>query len=621
MKTNLLLSRDRPSCDGARGNATCLRERARCRLSTVSAMVVLAASLAGSAGRVQAADAEPAGAALLPDQPAKPKGPVGGGVGLSPNTPQLGGGTNLTEKEAESLTPTVSAGSADEWKFSFHGYLRGPMRVSFGPPTTSSEILGQAPTPVTSGTQLHSVPRVPGSSYIDWQYTNTIPGPWSQLNFSYGNSRAMMTVIVDGYSQTSGGYRDLQAQQGIDQAFITLNFPEALGRFGGLVWNVGTFQNRYGTAGKYDGGMYETYVFGRTHVSGITGTANIDTGSEWGLSTEAGVGSKIEIIPFTNNQLYQLAKSAPLAMPGMPWADPVSRTNRELEYLPTSGPTPQGSTFLAHGHVGLASKMWSFGAHLLYTWTPDDNWDMQNSNIKNVTDKTPRAMGPTTGSLLIAGGEVRLNGGYWGDGYVGFSHMDAKNINALADSVEVLNSNSGWSMKQSYFGRNYNFHTGEYLGPQNESGKIDTVSAQYTFSFGGWARRPAAFWGDGPDLAVTLFGMFTMVNSPPLNSHTMTTKKLKFGADLIYTPLDWFGIGGRFDVVEPDLDAVEFGSQANFKIFSPRLVFKTAFVTHEAITVMYQHYFLGSEAYPVFPYEWVAKADPDVLAISGTMWW
>lgn len=618
MKTNLLPSRDRSSRDGVRGSAAWHRGSARCRLSTVSAMVLLAGATAGVSGRVQAADAEPAGSALSSDQSAKPKGPVGGGIGLSPNTPQLGGGTNLTEKEAESLTPTVSAGTADEWKFSFHGYLRGPMRVSFGPPTPSTLIMQQTPSPVTSGTQLHSTPRVPGSSYIDWQYTNTIPGPWSQLNFSYGNSRAMMTVIVDGYSQTSGGYRDLQAQQGIDQAFITLNFPEALGRFGGLVWNVGTFQNRYGTAGKYDGGMYETYVFGRTHVSGITGTANIDTGSEWGLSTEAGIGSKIEIIPFSNNQLYQLAKSAPTAGG---WIDPVSRTDRELEYLPTSGPTPQGSTFLAHGHVGLASKMWSFGAHVLYTWTPDDNWDPRNSNIRNVTDKTPRAMGPTQGSLLIAGGEVRLNGGYWGDGYLGVSHMDAKNINALSDSVEVLNSNSGWSMKQSYFGRNYNFHTGEYLGPQNESGKIDTVSAQYTFSFGGWARRPAAFWGDGPDLAVTLFGMFTKVDSPPLNSHTMSTKKLKFGADLIYTPLDWFGVGGRFDVVEPDLDAVEFGSQANFKIFSPRLVFKTAFVTHEAITVMYQHYFLGSAAYPVFPYEWVAKADPDLLAISGTMWW
>ncbi len=103
------------------------------------------------------------------------------------------------------------------------------MRVSFGPPTPSTLITMQAPSPVTSGTQLHSTPRVRGASAIDWQYTNTITGPWSQLNFSYGNSRAMMAVVVDGYSQTSGGYRNLQAQQGIDQAFITLNFPEAPG--------------------------------------------------------------------------------------------------------------------------------------------------------------------------------------------------------------------------------------------------------------------------------------------------------------------------------------------------------------------------------------------------------
>jgi len=241
-------------------------------------------------------------AETMPSDAAKDKTPVGAGLGLSPNTPQLGGGSNISAKEAEELVPTVTPGEADEWKFSFHGYLRGPMRVSLGPPTTTMLIPSQGMSPTTTGRQLHGVPRVPGSSYIDWQYTNTIPGPWSQLNFSYGTSRVMMTVIVDGYSQTSGGYRDLQAQQGIDQAFITLNFPEALGRFGGLVWNVGTFQNRYGTAGKYDGGMYETYLFGRTHVSGITGTANIETGSQWRLSTEAGVGSNIEVIPFTNNR-------------------------------------------------------------------------------------------------------------------------------------------------------------------------------------------------------------------------------------------------------------------------------------------------------------------------------
>ena len=45
MKTNLLPSRDRPSSDGARGSAARHRESPRCRLSTVSAMVLLAAAV------------------------------------------------------------------------------------------------------------------------------------------------------------------------------------------------------------------------------------------------------------------------------------------------------------------------------------------------------------------------------------------------------------------------------------------------------------------------------------------------------------------------------------------------------------------------------------------------
>jgi len=73
----------------------------------------------------------------------------------------------------------------------------------------------------------------------------------------------------------------------------------------------------------------------------------------------------------------------------------------------------------------------------------------------------------------------------------------------------------------------------------------------------------------------------------------------------MYTPYNWFGIGGRADVVEPDIDATfpDGGSKLSFKILSPRLVFKTAFVTHEAITVMYQHYLLGASVSPVYPYE------------------
>ena len=30
--------------------------------------------------------------------------------------------------------------------------------------------------------------------------------------------------------------------------------------------------------------------------------------------------------------------------------------------------------------------------------------------------------------------------------------------------------------------------------------------------------------------------------------------KLKFGAEMTYLPLDWFGVGFRFDAVQPNLD-------------------------------------------------------------------
>ena len=228
---------------------------------------------------------------------------------------------------------------------------------------------------------------------------------------------------------------------------------------------------------------------------------------------------------------------------------------------------PQGSTYLHHAHIyAKYKKTWNFGLHYLFTWTPDDNWDPRNSRLPSSGDAVPRSQGPIQGSVAILGGEVRFNGGEYGDGYASYTHVDGRNVNALADSIEFLHTKSGTSMKQTYFGNTYNAHTGIYTGPQNETGTIDNVSFQYAFSFGAYARAPEDWWGDGPDLVVTAFGMFTIVDSkaPPialgLNPSTarttwdMSTKKLKFGADALYTPLSWLGGGVRFDTVMPDMD-------------------------------------------------------------------
>lgn len=628
------------------------------RSTRLASMLILTGATVASSGLAFAQDPVPAEAPAVAPSPALaplPSAPppaaddkqrrVGAGLGVAPGMPQINAGAMVNAKAVEALTPTTTAGSADEWKFQFHGYMRGPMRFSWGPPTPTrpnpNTGPGFMPSDAPSGLQLHGKPRVPGASYIGWEYTNTVPDPWAQLNFSYGNSRAMMTIIVSSYGQTSGGYRNLQSQQGIDQAFVTLNWPEAFGDRGGVVLNVGSFQNRYGTAGKYDGGMYETYLFGRTHVGGATLTENIDTGTDWGLTLEQGFGTKLEVIPFTNTQLFQIFKgnaggNAPTTNQGYGYARNLS--DREAEYLPYSGPVPQGSTFLAHGHVGLAyKKLLTFGAHMLYSWSPDDNWDgtdtslgvgMGNSQTVNTSDKVPRYNRPTKASMMVTGGEVRFNGGPFGDGYLGVSHINAKNINALADAIEVLHSFGGWQFKNNYFGTTFNPHTGAFAGPQNESGKVTTVSFQYSLSLGALMRAPAAFWGDGPDWTWTLFSMLTMVDSKApaeagglASQWDMSTKKLKWGVDTMYTPLNWFGIGGRFDHVQPDLDAKTGGDTLNFAVLSPRMVFRTAFVTHEAITVMYQRYFLGEAAYAVYPYQWVPKADANVFSIAGTMWW
>ena len=63
------------------------------------------------------------------------------------------------------------------------------------------------------------------------------------------------------------------------------------------------------------------------------------------------------------------------------------------------------------------------------------------------------------------------------------------------------------------------------------------------------------------------------------------------------------------------------GSDLSFSQLTGRVVFKTEFLTHETITLLYAHYFLGRAAYPAFPYEWVAKADADAVSLAATLWW
>jgi hypothetical protein len=115
------------------------------------------------------------------------------------------------------------------------------------------------------------------------------------------------------------------------------------------------------------------------------------------------------------------------------------------------------------------------------------------------------------------------------------------------------------------------------------------------------------------------------------------TQKLKYGADLVANLLPWLGIGVRGDYVQPDSHDVH----ESFGVLSPKLIFRTKFITHEEITAQYSHYWNGSD---VYPQQWLAVVgvkniasanapmymnfagtpypnDRDVFGIKATMWW
>jgi hypothetical protein len=445
------------------------------------------------------------------------------------------------------------------------------MRIGIGPRND------QAP-----GVELHSPMRTPDLSYTDWRYTSLAPGPWTQLVFSYGNGMATATVKVSAANQADASYRNVVEQYGVSEAFLTLDFPGAMGPDVDLVWTVGSFDNRYGTAGVSNAGKYDTYLFGRTRVAGEALAGTIHVNDSASVVLEHGIGAKLEV---------------------QPWL----LTAVKADFLPNQGPVPQGDTFLHHAHAGLVlGRSAKIAAHYLTAWSTDDN----------ALPGTPSVPGRET----VFGAEIKLHDRTYGDGFLGWSRIVASHVQQVADAIEVIHSEGGWQLKNNYFGR-FDPHPGAPPKPPDESGRIDTILGQYAMSLGSILNGPGA--GPGPDIALTLFGMMNFVSSesppaPATGAVTVTkSKRAKGGAEIVYTALPWLGVGARYDNVQPDLS----DHKQAFNVYTGKLLFRTQFVTREYVIVQYSRYVLGESAWPAFPYNALPKADPNAVSIIGSMAW
>jgi len=485
--------------------------------------------------------------AALADKRAEGQAPRG--LGMDPTDMTFGDLVLPTEVAGTSMS------DSKEFKFHFHGYLRAPFSLGFNTHNVESET-------IDDGVSVHAPPMVPDSSYLDWRFTNNAGGPWTELHLAYANKHVAANVAIAAYTFTDAGYNNLQAQLGINHAFVTLNYPELFGEKGGLVAHVGAFTNRYGAAGRYSAGKYETYLIGASHVAGENIRAFFDLNDRFTLHIEHGFGAKLEVPPYLD-------------------ADVAA-------YLPYGGPEQQGGTMLHHAHLGGSiDDTVTFGGHYMTSWTDDaDSADEVDGRITSV------------------GGDVRLAGAFFGDGYLGYSHIESRDIMRVAGALEVLHSIGGWNLADNYYGEG-----------SSGTGSIDSVLFQYTFSLARALWHPEVFYGQGHDLLISPFVMYNHISSdePTFNG---PTDKLKMGAEVTYSPMGWLGVSARYDLVHPDLD----DTSVMFHVISPKVILRSSYISHEQIIIQYCGYINGGNVAPVWPNESV-RPDEHVVQIAGVMWW
>jgi hypothetical protein len=478
-----------------------------------------------------------------------------------------------------------------QWKFSYHGYLRAPMRIGMGkrlPEDTNGWTIKNQ-----SNTTLHEA-TVPDDQYLSFQSTAHNMRSWAEGFFSFGNGVATGTIGIASYNLTEGGFSDYEANWGISQAYVMLT-PD-LGYDNVRVWaKAGAIVDRYGMAGRYDAGEYDTYMFGRTHVVGETTHLDYDLNNLWTLSLEQGFGTHKPDPSVYNSALY---------------------------------------TLLHHEHIGLKQgRDLEFGAHYLYAWTQEEYRPTDPNIGPSDVDQAARN-GLPNGNEWVAGFDARAELGAFGYIYGAYSHVGGNYALTVSRAIEVLHASGGGEydlgIVSNYFDspncHNMNsagaipvtppgtpappthWQALDYDACSDGNGSINALQGHYEFSltnFQSQIKGGPRFWGQGFDAILKLYALATFTHSEARDTtkapktggaaafkaadvpNEYSVTKWKFGADVNVNALPWLSPAVRFDRVMPNNHI----SEQNFMILSPRLVFKTAWVTHEKLTLGYSHYF------------------------------
>ncbi len=510
------------------------------------------------------------------------------GLGLSPHAPSeqsiLPGG--VAPAPGAPLMPNAGG------KFDFRGHLQLGGRAGIG--KRKNEQDGQ------SGTTWHGDPIVPRGNVFE--NTSVVPYVWSALEFSYSLPSVTATVELGAWnfseSMQSSAFNPA-AQVWINDAYLTYR-PRALGPVK-LSWRVGVFPDRYGNLEQYSAGHYSTPIIATISGVGENLAAKLPLGESLTLTLEHGIKSTLSRPPFD-------VPTGPANNWPKPW---------------------EGQTFVNHLHFGAEiAGIVTPGLHYISAFARDDQADKANLGKLRAGVDDYMAGAPVLypeldhadGSLRVLGADLRFN--FRDFGYLGLAvaQSTAEHIRSVSGVVQVLGAGGGRDLMDRYFGRNNDMGRGKLL----------VAGAEYSVSVGTLLRRPEEFWGDGPDLKLSLFGMYAQIaaDDPARDGE----KKYKLGAEGTYSALSWLALAGRVDRVvpymnEPKVPLYARQNDNSYSVLTARAVVRSDWQAREALTLQYSR-FLYRENFHVVTLNSGGQVstvsdEPDqhLLALYGTLWW
>jgi hypothetical protein len=459
----------------------------------------------------------------------------------------------------------------EEWAFHFHGYMESTLRAGLGKRDVVAD--GQS-----SGV-LHATPITPGR-FGDFEATQAVPGPWAQLNFSYGNPYVTGTVIFAGFNQQAGAsYNYPSSQLGINDVYLTLRAPDMPGFRIKAV--AGAFQDRYGAMAQYSEGNYGHSIIAYTRGTGATIVGDFDMIGELVGLFEVGFKGSLD--------------KAPLGI----------EPNDANGY----GDAQNGAGYVAHGHLGVAWGELDVSGHLLHAFTKDDRLpDVP------VRPGEPVAAEQPAGSITTFGLTARAIGMPYGHFFIGGGHTKAKDARSVPRVINILNADGGRGLMEEYFGMR-----------SGGNGDLTHIGFQYDASLQQYLRYPAFYRSDSWDIRGSFFATYAHVNSdqestilPGFEVNYDDVDKFKIGSELMWNIAPWVALSTRYDFVGPDLSD---GERA-FHILSPRIIFRTGFLAHEQINIRYTRWFHGDRVLvqTVAPND-LQGLDEHMLALQANMYW